>query len=401
MDGTISRTTDLGKSWSVVSSASSRNSSSQSLAAIGNTILACTSYYDYAASGDGIDWIPTIFASNVFAVGDSIAYTISNSGACASRDGGMTWTTFRNANFPTSGLTSGLAAVGSNLFVGTAPIVDIDTSEGIYLSRDNGASWHRSFKSPLISALAANGRAVYAINGGTLWSSVDTGVSWQMFTFPTLPPPAGSPYVFAVAFRYSEIFVGSSAGVLRSMDGGVHWAYNNTGLQGFVNAMAVHGKNVYAGTSAGIFVLNQEDTTWSSVNTGLPTASNAVSSIVADSTEIFAVVGGAFWKRPLSEIETLVVATTERRPTAFSLSQNYPNPFNPTTTIEYTIARKGMVTLTVYDLLGRVANILVANVQSPGKYTATFNASRFASGIYFYRLNAGDYLETRKLIVIK
>ena len=222
-----------------------------------------------------------------------------------------------------------------------------------------------------------------------------------MFTFPTLPPPAGSPYVFAVAFRYSEIFVGSSAGVLRSMDGGVHWAYNNTGLQGFVNAMAVHGKNVYAGTSAGIFVLNQEDTTWSSVNTGLPTASNAVSSIVADSTEIFAVVGGAFWKRPLSEIETLVVATTERRPTAFSLSQNYPNPFNPTTTIEYTIARKGMVTLTVYDLLGRVANILVANVQSPGKYTATFNASRFASGIYFYRLNAGDYLETRKLIVIK
>ena len=86
MDGTISRTTDLGKSWSVVSSASSRNSSSQSLAAIGNTILAWTSYYDDAASGDGIDWIPTIFASNVFAVGDSIAYTISNSGACASRE---------------------------------------------------------------------------------------------------------------------------------------------------------------------------------------------------------------------------------------------------------------------------------------------------------------------------
>jgi len=89
-------------------------------------------------------------------------------------------------------------------------------------------------------------------------------------------------------------------------------------------------------------------------------------------------------------------------PTAvFSLGQNYPNPFNPATNIRYTIARRSNVTLKIYDVLGREAETLVSAVQSPGSYTVTFNAARYASGVYFYRLQAGSFVETKRLLVIK
>ena len=89
-------------------------------------------------------------------------------------------------------------------------------------------------------------------------------------------------------------------------------------------------------------------------------------------------------------------------PTAvFSLEQNYPNPFNPTTNIKYTIAQRSTVTLKIYDVLGREAETLVSAVQSPGTYAMTFNAARYASGVYFYRLQAGSFVETKRLLVIK
>jgi hypothetical protein len=91
---------------------------------------------------------------------------------------------------------------------------------------------------------------------------------------------------------------------------------------------------------------------------------------------------------------------------SFSLSQNYPNPFNPSTTINYTIASgqlagNNLVTLKIYDILGREVKTLVNEKQSAGSYSVSFNADKLASGIYFYTLRAGNFVQTKKMILLK
>ncbi len=98
----------------------------------------------------------------------------------------------------------------------------------------------------------------------------------------------------------------------------------------------------------------------------------------------------------------------KKRVFEFSLSQNYPNPFNPATTIKYTIpnvistgGRNPLVTLKVYDVLGNEVATLVNEEKPTGSYTVNFDGSRLASGIYFYKLNAGNFVQTRKMILLK
>jgi hypothetical protein len=88
-------------------------------------------------------------------------------------------------------------------------------------------------------------------------------------------------------------------------------------------------------------------------------------------------------------------------PAQSSLSQNYPNPFNPTTKIQFTIVNRQSITLKLYDVLGRAAATLVNEVKQPGTYTVEFDGSNLASGVYFYRLQAGEFVQTRKLVLLR
>jgi hypothetical protein len=85
----------------------------------------------------------------------------------------------------------------------------------------------------------------------------------------------------------------------------------------------------------------------------------------------------------------------------FSLSQNYPNPFNPTTSLQYAIGSQQFVTIKVYDLLGREVATLVNEEKPAGKYEVEFNGSEQSSGIYFYQLKAGEYSQSKKMILLK
>jgi len=88
-------------------------------------------------------------------------------------------------------------------------------------------------------------------------------------------------------------------------------------------------------------------------------------------------------------------------PANYSLEQNYPNPFNPSTDITFSIAKAGLVQLTVYDILGREIDVLAKQSYQPGKYTVSFDASRLASGVYFYTLRVNDFTATKKMMLIK
>lgn len=88
-------------------------------------------------------------------------------------------------------------------------------------------------------------------------------------------------------------------------------------------------------------------------------------------------------------------------PMTYALYQNYPNPFNPTTVISYQLAAAGKVSLKIYDLLGREVETLVNGELGAGLHQVSFDASRFASGVYFYRIQAGSFIATKKLILLK
>lgn len=103
---------------------------------------------------------------------------------------------------------------------------------------------------------------------------------------------------------------------------------------------------------------------------------------------------------PAKDYQNKVVDITS--PFKFKLSQNYPNPFNPTTEINYEIAQEVGVTIKIYNILGQFVTTLVNNeVKKPGIYKASFDGKSYASGVYFYRIEAGDFVDRKKMVLIK
>ena len=85
----------------------------------------------------------------------------------------------------------------------------------------------------------------------------------------------------------------------------------------------------------------------------------------------------------------------------FSVSQNYPNPFNPTTKIDFTIPKDGTVKLAMYSLNGQLVKEIINEYKTAGTYTASFDGTNVASGVYFYTLSSGDFTQTMKMVLIK
>ena len=135
-------------------------------------------------------------------------------------------------------------------------------------------------------------------------------------------------------------------------------------------------------------------------NAGLTTLNVLALEIGADGF-VYAGTDDGIWRRPLSQLATSVNSAASEPPSGFKLRQNYPNPCNPVTTIAYELPAQAHVSLRVFNMLGQEVAVLADELQERGYKTVQFDASGLSSGVYLYRLNADQFVLTKKLIVLK
>jgi len=412
--------TDGGESWTA-SSSGFGSPKIWGLAAIGSTVLAGTHDGVFRSEDNGENWsgagievedgnvVVGSFAEiggNIFAGAFAAPKsTESYGGIYRSTDDGRSW-----VSLSSNGLTHGdcgapwpgirdVATTSSNLFAATSG------GEGfVYRSDDYGESWSDAdsgLTSPVFP-LHSIGDTLFAVTWGEgrlIYTSIDNGYSWMVIDSVRTGVPAAKAAGCFVNIGTAQ-FAGTISGILRSTDDGNQWEIANAGLTDTtIVALAVSGSTVFAATyRGGVFQWMDIGSMWMPVNDGLQTTN--VGSLIANDTYLFARTDSGLWRRSLAELVS-DVGKGLFVPSCVALEQNFPNPFNPTTTIGYQVPAPGLARLTVFDIVGREVAILVDEKKAPGSYQVKFDASALASGIYIYRLAAGGFVRTRKMIFVK
>jgi len=173
-------------------------------------------------------------------------------------------------------------------------------------------------------------------------------------------------------------------------------------ITGFSNSFGVGQADVYL-----IKTDEVGDTIWTRTYGGVSDDYGNAVEETTDGNYIIAGRASSFSSNGLYDVYLLKVGTTtnvvklEGGPNKYQLIQNYPNPFNPSTTINYQIPERSFVMLKVYDVLGSEITTLVNEEKPVGSYEVEFDAMSLPSGIYFYRLQAGSFVETKKMVLMK
>ena len=277
---------------------------------------------------------------------------------------------------------------------------------GVYLSVDNGNSFNStSLVNKTVFSLISLNNIIYAgTSGEGIFISTNNGADW-------LQTSLNNVTVTSLTANNSKIFAGTQGnGVYYSSDNGLSWTHSSLN-SGEVLSMAVSGNGVFAGLSSpmNFYVSNDNGENWVLKNEGLGNVN--VDAVCIINGYIFAgTTNSGVYRRPLGEL-TGIEQILNEIPSQFSLSQNYPNPFNPSTTINFAIpllrgvsgeAGRGVFTsIKVYDILGNEITTLDNQQLTPGTYSVNWDASNFPSGVYFYRLSAGEFTETNKMILLK
>ncbi len=273
----------------------------------------------------------------------------------------------------------------SKIFAGTE-------SNGCYISSNYGVNWYPSgYIWEDVLCFLSSGNRLFAGTSQGLYYTTNDGSNWYLTSANTVG-------VLSIINNGSKLFAGTLLGVYSSTNNGDTWEQNSLDTNTY--SLESSGQNIFAGTyNDGFYVSNNNGTDWIRKNEGI--GIQRINTLTIINNYIFAGTESAgIWKRPLSEIVNVMPINSEV-PASYSLSQNYPNPFNPVTRIRYDLPRAGVVRLAVYDVMGREIDMLVNERQAAGSYEAIWDGTRFASGVYFYRLTAGNFSETKKLLLIK
>jgi hypothetical protein len=224
----------------------------------------------------------------------------------------------------------------------------------------------------------------------------------------------GLPYTYidCLAANATNLFAGTQNGGVFRWDSG-RWTAANTGFPFYlpaIHSLAASDAYVFAGTDSGVYVSTNNGDTWTAANTGLP--NTRITSLCVSGPYLLAgsIWDSGLWRRPVSEMVSVKDQSSEV-PAEFILEQNYPNPFNPSTTIKFELPRASQVTLTVCDVLGRQVSMLVNERMNAAVHEVKFSAKggsasggdgfNLASGVYFYRLQAGGFVQTRKFVLLR
>jgi photosystem II stability/assembly factor-like uncharacterized protein len=376
--------------------------------------------------------LPVAGVSKILMTSDNNIYT-AEWGINRSTDFGQTWQTINN------GLSyTGVKALAENskgyLFASTFS----NDSGGIFRSTNKGESWERVLPSNTENISIATGPndEIVAVGADGYYNfikiSTDDGLNWNDISYGT-----GGAYSVAINSA-GDIFVtrnggldrklandtvwtncpGASSGIYaaihiasngyiytdytRSTDNGETWTTNNNPT--FITSYAENSLgHLFIGTSnlgQGVYrSTDYAETPWEQINTGLPIMD--IHSVGVDDQDY---LYAGSWGMSMFKTTTSTITSVENnkfKPTSFYLEQNYPNPFNNTTIIRYSIPKEGIVTIRIYNILGEEVTTLVNEQKEAGNYQATFNSDQFTSGVYFYQIKAGEFTQTKKMILLK
>jgi photosystem II stability/assembly factor-like uncharacterized protein len=333
-----------------------------------------------------------------------------------SSDGGLTWKWIFIGRLYAAPVVELDPVDDSTLYVGEGPSF-------IERTTDLGITWQALYP-PAIGGLSSlaiardSGKTLYAACTDGVFKSVDSGSTWKSIS---LGVPITSTVLLRLDKRNDSILYAavdsyepSNMGFYRSMDEGSTWQKSHIGGLDTVNQYFTV---LYADpTTSGLIFLGvgsindtliymSDDTgrTWMPWSEGLPDSGGALCiEYNPKSKTVFLGVGawegdGLYYR----DTETSVTEGEPKVPAVFELFQNYPNPFNPVTKISYTLAKASYVRLKVYNVLGEEVASLEDGHMQAGAYSAEFDGSKLASGMYFYRLTAGEFTEVKKMILMK
>jgi hypothetical protein len=231
------------------------------------------------------------------------------------------------------------------------------TENGAFISTNRGASWSAANTGLTGSALKINNMfAVFALTGNGVYLTSLTAFTGWTSTGTTGDYRTCAADVTTMKYYFFGTNVGTCINLMTSQ-------VSNLSLSGIsggaITSALLYGTNMFVGTET----------------------------------------GGVF----RAQVSALATGVSDKiqLPNDFTLSQNYPNPFNPTTTISFSLPSKSFVTLKVFDALGREVSTLVSQELTAGNYSQQWNAGNLPSGMYFYRLQTGNYSETRKIVLLK
>ncbi|HVO74569.1 MAG TPA: T9SS type A sorting domain-containing protein [Ignavibacteriaceae bacterium] len=319
-------------------------------------IFAATSASIYSSGDTGKTWKAVgpfpegnpLGMNNVFAIDSVVLATMFGGGLLRSTDNGNTWPQY------IPGVKYFDYIVHNNVLFAGAQF------EGIWYSEDLGFSWNICAGWPyfkFVTFLERNDKYFFADAWDELYRSDDYGLTWNVLT--GMPPENYNLY---------EIYAVDSLIFASATDNKIYLSKNN-------------GEN------------------WTDITEDADTTGIGESFCFSGNHLIMS-KNNSLWSYDLSQITGLNTKNGTNFP-GFKLFQNYPNPFNPSTNISFTIPSLEFVTLKIFNVLGAEVASIVNEEKIDGKYNVEFDGNNLSSGIYFYTIQAGNYKETKKLVIIK